>query len=744
VPRLLPRDVPAFIGRGDELDRITGLAASGRVVVAVIGGTAGTGKTALAVHAAHQLLPKFPDGQLYADLRGFTDGQEPAEPDEVLEIFLRRLGVTGKEIPASLEGKSGLMRGLLSSRQVMMVLDNAASEAQVRPLLPGTGESLALVTSRSVLPGLEVNERISLDVLPDDEAAELLAAMIGIDLVAAEPDAVARVLECCGCLPLALRVAGQILAAHRAWPVERVAGMLTVEQDRIRELSVGDLQVRSAFMVSYQQLPEADARMFRRLGLHPGPDFDVSVAAVLAEIKLAEAGPVLRRLAEACLIIEDSAGRMKMHDLLRLFARGLCHDTDDQATQDAAQDHLIGWYTDLAISVGRCLDPQQSPAAAQAGTEFLSPREALRLFETERPNLLAILDMTVQFHQDKQVIQLSESMSDALMFLHYVADLRAVSEAALTAARRGADTTAEANALINLGAAYAELRRYEEAIDCFLSALVIVREARDWYQQGLILINLGTVYRDLRQFDKAIDCLQPALATVRDAGDRRNEVQTLINLSTVYRELQQVEEAIDCLQSALVIVQEAGDGHWMGLVLINLGIVYRELQQVEEAIDCLQSALVIVQEAGDRHGEGQALGYLGVTYTELRRFEEAISFYTQAQVIYQETGDQQGEGQTLGNLGVTYAELRQFEDAIGCFEKALMSYRETGDRYGEGMVLTNLGDAYLKLRKRDQAATCWQDAATAMRDVGESDEAARLEQMATAVTSSRRRRWRRD
>ena len=320
VPGLLPRDVPGFTGREGELDRLAGLAGGGSVVVTAIGGTAGVGKTALAVHAAHELLPEFPDGHLYADLRGYTTGQVPAGPSEVLEVFLRRLGVSGKEVPVSVEERSGLLRQLLASRRVLMLLDNAATEGQVRPLLPGAGRSLVIVTSRSVLPGLEADDRIDLDVLSEAEAVGLLAGLIGPDRAATEPETVAEVAGLCGRLPLALRIAGQLLATHPAWPVAKLAGMLAGEQDRLARLAAGDLQVRPAFEVSYAQLAEGDARLFRLLGLHPGPDFTVAAAASLAGTDPEEAGRVLVRLAEAHLVTEHAAGRFGMHDLLRLFA----------------------------------------------------------------------------------------------------------------------------------------------------------------------------------------------------------------------------------------------------------------------------------------------------------------------------------------------------------------------------------------------------------------------------------------
>ena len=313
-----------------------------------------------------------------------------------------------------MEERSGLLRQLLASRRVLMVLDNARTEAQVRPLLPGAGGSLVLVTSRSVLPGLEVDERISLDVLPEDEAAAMLAGLIGAARAAAEPQAVAEVARLCGRLPLALRIAGQLLAAHPAWPVGRLAQMLAGEQDRLARLGAGDLQVRAAFEVSYRQLAEGDARLFRLLGLHPGPDFDAAAAAALAGTGDEAAGPVLDRLAEAHLVTEDAAGRFGMHDLLRLFARATCQETDSQADREAAEARLVGYYADLAGFLDSCVDPRLRPAAEQAaeqaGETLPSMREALAVFQAERPGLLAALGLAAQRGWDQQVRRLSESI----------------------------------------------------------------------------------------------------------------------------------------------------------------------------------------------------------------------------------------------------------------------------------------------------------------------------------------------
>ena len=723
---------------------------------------------------------------MYADLHGYTEGQDPAQPGEVLEMFLRSLGVPAEEVPAKVEERSGLLRQVLASRRVLMVLDNARTEAQVRVLLPGAGGSLVLVTSRSVLPGLEADERISLDVLTADEAVAMLAGLAGTSRAAADPEAVAEVARLCGRLPLALRIAGQILAAHLAWPVARLARMLAGEQDRLSQLGTGDLQVRTAFEVSYRQLPDADARMFRLLGLNPGPDFDTAAAASLAGIDAEAAGPVLDRLMLASLATEDSAGRFRIHDLLRLFARQTCQEADDQASRDAAEIRLVSYYTDLTRFLDVCIDPRQPQAAAkaagQAGGAGLAPREALVVFETERPSLLAALDLAAQRGWDEQVWRFSESISGSLTRLRYLDDLLIVKEAALAAARHARNIAIEGRALNGLGEAFRELRRFEEAIGCYQESLTICRESGERHGEGQILNNLGIVYGELRRFGEAVDCDQESLAIFREAGDRHGEGQVLSNLGIVYGELRRYEQSVDCLEESLAIRRRTSDPYGVGQTLNNLGILYGQLRRFEKAIDCYQESLAISRETGNRHAEGLTLTALGIDYWELRRFEEAVDCdqeslaifretgdrhdegmagtelgnayqglgrfeeavdcYQESLAIFRETGDRHGEGIALNSLGNTYQRLGQFEESIGCYQESLVIRRETGDRHGEGLTLDNLGAAYQGLRQPERAAAWWRDAAVAMRDAGDRKGAARLEQRAANV-GSRRRRWRR-
>ena len=611
------------------------------MVVTAIGGTPGIGKTALAVHVAHQLLPQFPDGNLYADLRGYTRDQIPAEPSEILEVFLRRLGVSAGEMPTTLEEQSGLLRQMLASRRLLIILDNAVTEGQIRPLLPGAGGSLVLITSRSALPGLEVDERIGLDVLPEKAADALLARLIGLDRAEAESEALRHVRNWCGRLPLALRIAGQLLVAHPAWPVARLARMLADEADRLRHLSAGDLQVRTAFAVSYRYLADPDAHMFRLLGLHPGPDLDTAAAASLGGISLEATGGILDRLVEAHLVTEDDSERFRMHDLLRLFARDICHKADEQASRDAAEGRLVRHYTKVAEHLDYSIFPHTPAAQAleRPGESLPTPRQALVRFEAERLSLLAALSLAKQRGWHEQVWQLSKNMANVLTLLHYFDDMLTIQQAALAAARSAGNAAAEGQALNDLGVVYDELRRFDEANTCYQESIAIRREIGDWRGEGQALNNLGLNYLTLRRFDEAINSFQNALARFREIGHKDGVVMALDNLGQAYIDLRQFNKAITFLQESLTVSQEIGDRHSEGHVLNNLGITYRELQQFADAIACHRRSLVICREIGDRHGEGEALHNLGCAHLDLRQPARAAAYWRDAAAVMRNAGD---------------------------------------------------------------------------------------------------------
>lgn len=671
VPMLLPRDVPAFTGREPELARIAALAECGSVGVSAVDGTAGVGKTALAIHAAHRLLASFPDGQLYADLRGYTAGQASAEPGEILEMFLRSLGIPAHELPLGLDGKSALLRNLLASRRVIMVLDNAASEMQVTPLLPGIGFSLVLITSRRALAGLEVNERISLGMLSDDEATALLAKLIGQERASSDPAAWRRICELCGYLPLALRIAGHLLATHSAWRISRLSERIADERSRLDRIAAGDRQVRSAFSVSYDQLPPSDAQMFRLLGLHPGPDLDALAAASLADLTPDAAEIILERLAEAHLIIEEDAGRYRMHELLRLFARETCEIQEDEAARREAQERMVCQYASGAMVLNECLDPEHTPPNVEI-------QPILDVFERDRRSMLAVFHLAIS-DRNNHFPDMRGNLIPLLIRTRHLDDLIAIETATLAAARNAGDREAEADALAGLGAAFGTNRQLNEARTCISDALSIYTELQNRSGEMWALNDLGNVYHHLRELDSAVNCFQKALTLSRDIRDNAAERMTLTNLGSINRELRFFDEAAANLHAALAICQDSGDLQGMAQTLNNLGNVHREQGKPAEAEIDNRSALILFREIGDRHGEAQALVNIGNSEHELGRHSSAAASYKGALNIFQELSDRHSEALTLRNLGVAYRELAKLDDSLECWRIAIDIAREVDD-----------------------------------------------------------------
>jgi len=354
APAQLPRDVHDFTGRGDEVRRLLGLADTGQVVtISAIDGMAGIGKTALAVHVAHRLLERFPHGHLYLDLRAHTAGADPVPPGEALDFLLRSIGVPQNRIPDGVDERAAVWRTEIARLRVLIILDNAAGADQVRPLLPGTGASFVLVTSRQRLTELEGGHWLHLDLLPPADAVALFDAVAGAR-VALEPQAVAEVVELCGRLPLAIRVAAARLRSRPQWTVGYLAERLR-QQHRLAELCLGDNGVEPALALSYQDLGPPGSRLFRLLGLHPGDDFDAYSAAALADIPVDEADLLLESLLDMHLLMPQAPGRYRFHDLIREFAIAMGTAADDD--RSAALDRLSDYYLHTVNAAGVLIEP---------------------------------------------------------------------------------------------------------------------------------------------------------------------------------------------------------------------------------------------------------------------------------------------------------------------------------------------------------------------------------------------------
>ncbi|MGW4768927.1 ATP-binding protein [Nocardia sp. NPDC004278] len=719
VTAALRRDEVTFIGRDRELERILAAAGPGRVVsIHTIDGMAGVGKTALATRAAHELKPRFPDGQYFVELHAHTPGQPPTDPSDVLARLLTGLGIDPRYLPDTLTGRRDLWRDRLAGKRVLLVLDDARDHTQIEPLLPTGNECLTLVTSRRRLIALDAALPMALDILDPDPAIELFTSLAhrtpGTD---GDRDAVVEIVRLCGYLPLAIVLLAGRLAHHPAWSVAGLADEFAAATDRLAELDVGDRAVRAAFTLSYRDLPIERQLLFQRLGLHPGPDTDVGAAAALADIPLQVARRELESLYTDHLLDETAPGRYRLHDLLRAYARTLT-TTDPTSDNDQAVDRLLDYYQAAAISADRWLASRTYPTTLQGEVvrEFGNEVQALLWMRTERANLLACLDHAATC-QPRRVIDLTGSLAGFLDRDGSWSQAVDLHHRALTAARHVADRLGEANALSNLGIVRRRAGDYDEATDLQQQAQAIYREIGNRLGEANALGNLGCVREETGDYDEATDLQEQAQAIYREIGNRLGEANALGNLGCVREETGDYDEATDLYQQAQAIYREIGNRSGEANTLNNLGIVRWKTGDYDEAIDLYQQAQAIYREIGNRLGEANALGNLGIVRKSTGDYDEAIDLYQQAQAIYCEIGHRLGEANALGNLGCVCEETGDYDEATDLQQQALAIFREIGHRLGEARALGNLGSIRAETGDYDEATDLQQQALTIYRNL---------------------------
>nr|WP_157529332.1 tetratricopeptide repeat protein [Kibdelosporangium sp. MJ126-NF4]CEL22916.1 FOG: TPR repeat [Kibdelosporangium sp. MJ126-NF4]CTQ90056.1 FOG: TPR repeat [Kibdelosporangium sp. MJ126-NF4] len=700
-PRELPHDIPGFSGRTTELDRLDALLDA--VGVAVIDGPAGVGKTALAVHWAHRMARHFPDGQLYLNLRGFDPHQRPMSQADALRKLLGALGVNAQRIPADLDEQTRLFRSVMAGQRVLVVLDNARTADQVRRLLPGHSTCFVVVTSRNRLEGLIAWDgavRVNLDVLTPPDAIELVTGIVGEARVAAEPDACGELARLCGYMPLALRIVAERGAVHESLRLADMVRGLSAEHDRLLDqLSNGDetTAVRTVFSWSYNALQPDAARLFRLLGLHPGPEVSIAAAGALAGLVPLKARQLLDTLAGAHMLEEAGRDRYRLHDLLRMYAAECAMAEESEKDRDEAVRRVLTWYLHSADGAARLLAPQRRRAALpplageQQPESFGTYHEALTWFKAERANLVAATRQAEQAKEYAVAWKIPAALLGFFNLRKHWADWISVHKIALQAARKLGDPYAEAWTLNSLGIAYYDLRWFTKAAEYFQRALQIRREIGDRYGEASTLDNLGNTLRKLRHFDESIECYQRALELFREISDRYGEGSALRNLGGAHRGLRRLDDAVDHYRQALLIWRELGERSGEGNTLSNLGDIHRKLGRSEQAIECYEKALRICREIDSRYGEGAVLDNLGDVYEDLERHEEAIRYYNQALRISQELGDNFAEGNTLDNLGCANYRARNFDAAEQYLRQALVLRQEINDRRGEAITCHHLG-----------------------------------------------------
>jgi class 3 adenylate cyclase/tetratricopeptide (TPR) repeat protein len=630
APAQLPHGLSDFTGRVAELDRLQTLSdAAGRDraagVVCVVSGTAGVGKTALAVHWAHRVADQFGDGQLYVNLRGFDPGGSVMEPADAVRGVLDTFGVPPERIPVGLEAQSALYRSLLAGKRVLIVLDNARDADHVRPLLPGAPECLVLVTSRNQLPGLVAAEGahpLTLDLLTATEARELLAHRIGPGRMAAEPQAVDDIIASCARLPLALTIVAARAATHPGFPLGVLAAELRDARGGLDAFAGGDpaTDARAVFSWSYQRLSSEAARLFRLLGLHPGPDLTVLAAASLAGVPQRQVRQLLAELGRAHLLEERTPGRFAFHDLLRAYATELAHihDTDDE--RHTAIHRILDHYLHTAHAAHRLLDPHRDPLALTppqpgvATVDLSDQTQAMAWFATEHPVLLAVLDQAAHSGFDTHTWQLAWSLTDFFDRRGHWQDFAISQRAALDAAQRLADRRGQAHAHRGLARAATRLGRYDDADSHLRHALDLFGELGDQTGQAHTHLNLGGVLNQQGRHREALSHAQQALELYRAAGHRAGQADALNAVGWFHAQLGNHQQALVDCQQALDLLRELGDRYGQAETWDSLGYAHHHLGHHSQAVTCYQQALDLYREVGDRFGEADTLARLGDTH----------------------------------------------------------------------------------------------------------------------------------
>jgi tetratricopeptide (TPR) repeat protein len=765
VPAQLPMDVADFVGRAAELaelDRLcarlsptespgpesagtgaagTGSSTTGLPVVVAVVGTAGVGKTSLAVHFAHRVRTWFPDGQLYVDLRGHHP-ERPMDAAEALAGFLRAFQVPAGE-PATGEAElAARYRTEIAGRRVLVVLDNAASADQVRPLLPGTGTCLVLVTSRDAQPGLVARNgirRLHLDVLPREDGLTLLRRLLG-EQVERDVAAATRLLEECARLPLAVRIAAELAAARPATSLAGLVEELGDEQRRLAGLAVGDDRytgVEAVFSWSYRECPTVARAVFRRLGLHPGRDYDAHSVAALTGLGADEAAHVLRTLAQAHMVQrrEPAASgdviRYGTHDLLRAYAAGLAAAEETEPERDAALDRLYEHYVQAAGRAAATLYPSDSdrwpagPPPDTAVPRLDEPGVALRWLDVELPNLVAAVEDAAAHHRDGHVVRLAMTLFRYLDGGH-LRDALAVHRAAVEAARRLHDRAAEARALGDLGVAHWQNNDWTGAADHFQRALDRCVQLPDPAGAARNLNNLGVTYWRQGDLELAVEYCTRAREEFRDQADRQGEARAVMNLGVVRNAQGRLESAAGLLSRAVAVHHAIRCHDGEAYALTNLGSVLARCGRLDQAVEHHRRALDLFRALGDDIGEVLTLNHLGIVEREHGRFAEAAALHQEALLRSRRDGDLRGQAFALTSLGVVAHRGDRHDEAADLHRQALELSRRVGDRRRESEALNGLADALRDANRHHEANVHYRDAlalALATGDVHEQGRA---------------------
>jgi DNA-binding SARP family transcriptional activator/tetratricopeptide (TPR) repeat protein/DNA-binding XRE family transcriptional regulator len=716
VPAQLPATVPAFTGREEHLRALAAALqeADGRsTVIAAIVGTAGVGKTALAVHWAHQVRDRYADGQLYVNLRGYASGP-PLRPIEALARFLHALGIPSEAVPVELHEASALFRSLVADKRMLILLDNANHPDQVRPLLPGGSGCHVVITSRDRLAGLVARDGarpLSLDVLTPNESHVLLGRLIGVGRVLGELTATADLAELCARLPLALRIAAANIASQPRHTVTTYTAQLR-EGNRLAALVVeGDEEtaVRAAFDLSYRALPSPAQRLFRLLGLAPGPDLTAEAAAALADIDVTDAARLVDQLASANLLDQPVPGRYGLHDLMRLYALERVTAEETEPARAEARARLFDLYLHRVHAAARRLyeGPLRLPlpSSPRGPVDFRDDAAASAWLESERGNLLAAIASANAAGPTEFAWLLADGLRGYLSLRMYTVDWLAAGRVALEAAEAAGDLRGQAASLVSLGVLHARLSRLLDANVYLHRALELARRA-DWTQAvAVCLSNIGGVYVELGRLADAAEPLREAIETARAIGLTFTAAAALSNRAGVSLHLGRLDEAVAENTEALSILEAAGIRDGQGEIRGNMADPYRLLGRLDRAMEHATAALSVQQASGNRASEAMTLRTISMILRDAGRPGEALTFAERAAATAAEVGHSGGEALAHAGLAAVKTALGRHREAVADGERALRLARASNHLMPEVHALVILADARRRHGERAAALT---------------------------------------
>lgn len=732
VPAQLPPDIADFTGRQEQVARLRAALDPARprtaVALAVVSGKPGVGKTALAVHVAHRLRGDFADGQLHVDLGGAE--HRPVAPTDVLGRFLRALGVEGTAVPATLEERRDLYRSRLADRRVLVVLDNAADEAQVRPLLPGSPSCAVLVTSRARLSALDGACQLDLDVLGADHATALLARIASPERVAAEPEPAQDILRLCGRLPLAVRVAGARLAARPYWRLADLAELLADERHRLDELAISDLEVRTGLALSYQGLDADARRLFRRLGLLAAPSVAAWVAAAVLDWPGSRAERPLGDLVDAHLLEvvgTDVVGqvRYRFHDLVRLYARERAAAEEAEAERRSALARALGAWLALAETADRALVlGGGSTVHGQARRWRCKPGLSAQLvsrptawFETEWSNLLPGVRQACQAGLTELAWELTVSSANFCQLAAYEDEWRASYQLADAAARAAGDARGRAALLVAFGWTLSERTPPAELQEVFVRARAMFERLGDRHGTIEALLGEGSCLRLRGRLAPGQARLERARDLAAEAGTLDQEAAALVNLGLVDRELRHLDQALARLERVLPTWQERGARRWEALTVRAVGLVLRDRGDLPAANACLEHSLTLAGELGDRAHELHILVELSELRCRLGELDAARAGLDLALRRARDLGLVYDQARALHALGGLQAATGDLDDAARCLTESVRLWRLVGIPRGLAGALDRLAAVHAQAGRIVPATEAWQEAFRLLTEV---------------------------